>query len=177
MLDAKNLKELKAILRNAPDGSTHHCHRNFYWLLSKNCDDSTGSSFLFYSSAHEKFLKERVTDENIRSLSDIKKQVILLERIKVLEESIENSNKITVNDFDYIFIEDDAENVKDIMMFCGVEQSDIEQEMIFHAGGDNYICLGNMDVHQLERNYLVKRNDEIISYSECDFKHLFKVVD
>ncbi len=88
--------------------------------------------------------------------------------------TINHSDSLELNLFEYIFIDNDAANIREIMTFCGVCESDLEQEIIFHNGGDSYQCLNDKDVHQLERHYLVKIDNTIVSFAECDFNHLFK---
>jgi hypothetical protein len=87
-----------------------------------------------------------------------------------------HSTSLVMNSFEYLFIQDDATNVKQIMIFCGVSEADLEQELIYHNGGDSYQCLNNANVHDLERHYLIKRNGTIMSLSEYDFNTFFSKI-
>jgi hypothetical protein len=49
---------------------------------------------------------------------------------------MQHSTQLTIKPFDYIQIENDAKNIREIMLFVGVK--DIEQELIFHNGGWSY---------------------------------------
>lgn len=81
---------------------------------------------------------------------------------KFLTPSIKSSEGLGVAPFEYIRVpEDDLDHpdtVKEIMLWCGVQESDLEQEMIYHTEGDPY-WVGSHPLHEINGQYLIRTND------------------
>lgn len=81
---------------------------------------------------------------------------------KFLAPSIKNSDGLGVAPFEYIRVPendlDHPDTVKEIMLWCGVQESDLEQEMFYHTEGDSY-CAGSYPLHQVNGQYLIRTND------------------
>jgi CBS domain containing-hemolysin-like protein len=62
------------------------------------------------------------------------------------------------------------------MKFCGISDSDIEQELIFHNEGDSFLVNGNIDIDKLENKYLIKNKNEIFYIDYKTFNNLFAII-
>lgn len=88
------LNALRSIISNAPDGATHYCSKSrFYFLLSNKDDAKTGSSFLFHSRSSGEWESERITDENLHCLSDLKAIVAIMEQKERLHAALIKSTE------------------------------------------------------------------------------------
>lgn len=67
----ETLEELKAIIENAPEGATHYSEDG-YWLIK-----SDGTCYCHFFN----WCEESVHGDNIRSLSDIKRIIELMELV------------------------------------------------------------------------------------------------
>lgn len=73
---------------------------------------------------------------------------------------MQNNTQLTIKPFCYIQIENDAKNIREIMLFVGIKENDIEQELIFHDGGDTFL-INSQDVYSHQGNYIVKVDGRI----------------
>lgn len=80
--EMSNISDLKEVLYHAPEGATHvsgHGPFATYWkLIRGKWDYELSSCFSFYSNVDSKWLPERVTDQHLRCLDDIKYLIGLL---------------------------------------------------------------------------------------------------
>ena len=74
----ENLKELRVILDNAPDGACGYCSNEEYWKFENNV------AFVFehHSQFQGWFKDDLMYIKNIRSISDIKRIVELMEQVE-----------------------------------------------------------------------------------------------
>lgn len=81
----ENLEQLKEIVKNAPEGASHIeklASGNIYYLKRVNQCGVYG--YKFYSVDHESYIGSGSVSGQVRSLSDIKRIIELLEKNKEL---------------------------------------------------------------------------------------------
>lgn len=72
---------------------------------------------------------------------------------------IQNWQDVKVRKFEFLRVEKDCENIAQVMRFCGVEDKDIEQELIYHNGGDPYLIKNDTDAYSAAGCILIKFSD------------------
>lgn len=88
---------------------------------------------------------------------------------------MKSKSHLSINEFEFIYVEKDDQNITELLLFCGVKQEDIEQELIFHTEGDPFHYSEFRTLDDAIGSYLIKHKDDIFQMPEHTFKILFNV--
>ena len=83
------------------------------------------------------------------------------------------SASLAVKPFEYIYVDDEVSNIREIMLFCGVAEEDLEQELIYHEGGDAFCFSEYKDIFWAAGMYLLKTENGLLTVKKDIFQTMF----
>ncbi|MGR5366965.1 hypothetical protein [Photobacterium damselae] len=87
----------------------------------------------------------------------------------------QKSNSLSVKNFTFIKILPANENLDDVLLFAGVDASEVEQEKIFHLGGSPFTVGGIELMEEFDNGYVIKNADNSCCLiTETQFSFFFE---